>query len=257
MKRFALLGHNLSHSVSHLIHNKRFAELKLDADYIIDDVEIRELSERLRRYDGVNVTIPYKQSVMPFLDSLNDEAAVIGAVNTVVNSNGKLTGYNTDVVGLRYVVNKVGADLRGKVLILGYGGVAQTAIKLAESCGADSISVATRKSEYNEKNIKFIDYITADSYNCDVVINCTPVGMYPNVDVSPVNNLNCKYCIDLIYNPLKTRLIQIAEAKGINSISGIDMLVVQALESEKIWLGIDYNENDIERMVEYACKELR
>lgn len=255
MKNFALLGYKLSHSISHVVHNKRFSEINIDANYVIDDVVIEELKTRLRQYDGVNVTIPYKQSVVPFLDSLSEEARTIGSVNTVLNTDGKLIGYNTDIAGFKYIVDKVGANLSGRVLILGNGGVAQTVIYLTLLCGGDVV-VASRKKCASSKNIKFIDYNTANNYFCDVVINCTPVGMYPNIDETPVCDLHCKYYIDLIYNPLKTRLSEIAETKGIKSIGGMDMLIVQALESEKIWLGLDYGEDDIERMAEYARGEL-
>ena len=256
MKKFALLGHKLTHSISNIIHNARFSDLELDANYVIDDVEPDLLNSRLCQYDGVNVTIPYKQSVIKYLDSLSEEAKAIGAVNTVANCNGKLFGYNTDIVGLKYVADKIGADLSGRVLILGYGGVAQTAIHLTLSHGAD-VFVATRKDGLHLNNVKFIDYNTANSLSCDVVINCTPVGMFPNVNAAPIEDLNCNCCIDLIYNPLNTRLLEIAEYKGIKCIGGIDMLVVQALESEKIWFSVDYNEEDVERMVKLARKEIK
>ena len=256
MKKLALLGHKLTHSISNVIHNARFSELKLDANYVIDDVELDLLDNRLHQYDGVNVTIPYKQSVIKYLDSLSEEAKAIGAVNTVANCNGKLFGYNTDIVGLKYVADKIGADLSGRVLILGYGGVAQTAIHLALLRKGD-VYVATRKEGEQSKNVKFIDYNTANKLSCDVVINCTPVGMFPNVNATPIDNLNCNCCIDLIYNPLKTRLLEIAESKGIKCIGGIDMLVVQALESEKIWFSVDYNDNDVERMVKYSSKGIK
>ncbi len=193
-----------------------------------------------REFKGINVTIPYKQTVIPMLDEIDGTAKAIGAVNTVVNRGGKLKGYNTDADGMKAMILKAGMDLRGsKVLILGTGGTSKTANFVAGELGAAQILTVSRSEKEN-----CITYEQA--YECavdaDFIINTTPAGMYPNVNACPVdldrfNNLSG--VVDVIFNPLRTDLVLEAEARGINACGGLYMLAGQAVYARTRFLGLE------------------
>ena len=220
MKCF-LIAKKLSHSFSKPIHNAL-------ADYSYEYKELREdelegfLKER--DFDGLNVTIPYKTDVMRYLDALSPEAQKIGAVNTIVNKCGKLCGYNTDYYGFCYMLKEAGAEIAGKdVAVIGRGGAAKTIICVCEDMGAKSICIITRE-DINSGNMERF-------YSAQIVVNATPVGMYPNTGESPIDITHFKKCealLDVIYNPAKTQLILDAEKRGIKAVNGLGMLVAQA-----------------------------
>ncbi len=216
-----LIAKKLSHSFSKPIHNEL-------ADY---SYEYRELSEeevvpflQEKDFDGLNVTIPYKEKVMPCLDYISPEAQKIGSVNTIVNKDGKLLGYNTDYYGFCYEIEESGADIEGKnVVILGTGGTAKTAFAVCTDKGAKTVRTIT-SAELRAGDIK--KYLDAQ-----IVINATPVGMYPNTLVAPVDIAEftkCEAVLDVIYNPSKTKLIMDAQKRGIKTANGLGMLVAQA-----------------------------
>lgn len=229
MKKYALLGEKLSHSFSPQIH-------KLLGDY---EYELLETSrENLKNavfnpnYAGFNVTIPYKKEAIKYLDEISEEAQKIGSVNTVVKKNGKIYGFNTDYYGFKYMLETASINPKGlKVLILGNGGVCPTVKTALEDMGAKEILIISRKGENNYDNIS----IHSDT---DMIVNTTPVGMFPNNGESPVNLDNfpkIKYIADLIYNPLKTRLVLEGEKRGIKSVGGISMLVSQAKKASELF----------------------
>ena len=202
---YGLIGEHLGHSFSKEIHN-RIA----DYDYFLKEIEPDRLKDFItsREYRGVNVTIPYKQDVIAWLDEVDEAALDIGAVNTIVNRDGRLYGYNTDYLGMRELILSNGMDLQAAtVLILGSGGTSKTAYKVAESLGAKQIIKVSRHPKNGEITYEeaYRDYSYADA-----IINTTPCGMYPDtegcpIDVSRFTNLSA--VVDAIYNPLNTRLV--------------------------------------------------
>lgn len=223
-----LIAKKLSHSFSKPIHNEL-------ADYSYEYKELGEHElERFfaeKKFDGLNVTIPYKQAVMTFMDEISPEAQRIGAVNTVVNRGGKLCGYNTDYYGFSYEIKESGAKVKGKdVVVLGNGGAAKTVVCVLEDKGAKSVRVVT-SSELRAGDVK--RYADAQ-----VIVNATPVGMFPNNGTSVVNIGDfpkCEAVLDLIYNPSKTQLILDAEKRGLKTANGLGMLVAQAKRACEIF----------------------
>lgn len=250
MKKYYLIGEKLSHSYSGEIHS--FFGL----DYKIKELPPDKVGEFLlkKEYGGLNVTVPYKQTVIPFLDELDESAAKIGAVNVIANANGKLKGYNTDYYGLKYALLSAGIVLEGKnVLIAGSGGAAKTAEKLAEDSNAKSVEKVSRTGVTNYGNV----YEKTDT---QIIINATPVGMYPHPEgeiLEPKLFKNLEDVFDCVYNPLKTRLVLKAEKLGIKAEGGLKMLVCQALFSQKIWGERAEFENDTEKVYKYLLGKER
>ena len=229
-KVFGLVGYPLGHSKSPEIH-KNFA-YKYDL-FPMEEKDFIDFLEK-KNFDGINVTIPYKVLALDFLDELDDLAKEIGSVNTVVNRNGKLIGYNTDYSGLDYSLKRANISLTDKkVLILGSGGASKTCHSLAKNRGARLIRIVSRTGLYNYQNLD-------ESKDFDIIINASPVGMYPNnlaslVDLNSFDKL--EGVVDLIYNPLKTKLILDAEDLGIKYSNGLAMLVGQAYYSSNFFTG--------------------
>ena len=223
---YAIIGEKLGHSFSKEIYEPYF-----NMDYSVQELKPEEVDTFMKAKDfkGINVTIPYKQTVIPYLDEISDVAKKIGAVNVIVNDNGKLKGYNTDFSGLKANVEYLGIDLKGKeVLILGDGGTSKNAYAVAEACGAKSIN----KVSLEKKN----DTITYEEAKMrketQVIINTTPVGMYPKIegciiDLDDFPNLEGLF--DAVYNPLCSRLVIEARKRGIKASGGLYMLVSQAI----------------------------
>ena len=226
-----LLGRKLGHSYSPKIHNA-LAEYRYD----LFEKEPEELEAFLKHGDfsGLNVTIPYKKAVIPYLSELSPTAERLGAVNTVVSRpDGSLIGHNTDYFGFRSMVQKSGLSPAGKkALVLGSGGASNTAVAVLEEIGAEAI-VISRSGENNYGNL----HLHADAA---ILVNATPVGMYPNVAVTPVNLdafPNLEGVLDVVYNPARTQLLLDAEARGLVAMNGLWMLVAQAKESAEWFSG--------------------
>ena len=219
-----LLGRKLGHSYSPQIHGKLG-----DYSYELFEKEPEELEDFLRNGDfaGINVTVPYKQSVIPFLDELSPLAQRLGAVNTVVRQGGKLIGHNTDYFGFLTMVRESGLDVFGKkVLVLGSGGASRTAVSVLAELGS-RVVVISRSGENNYQNLN----LHADAA---LIVNSTPVGMYPNTGVSPVDLSlfpRLEGVLDVVYNPARTQLLLDAEDRGVTAINGLLMLVAQAKEA--------------------------
>lgn len=224
MIKCGLLGRKLGHSYSPQIH----ARLG-DYPYDLFEREPEELEEFLKKGDfsGINVTVPYKKAVMPYLDELSPVAKKIGAVNTIVRRNGRLIGHNTDYYGFLTMVRASGLQVSGKkVLVLGSGGASNTAAAVLEELGAQVI-IISRSGENHYGNLHLHD-------DASVIVNTTPVGMYPNVGVSPVNlDLfpRLEGVLDVVYNPARTQLLLEAQARGLVTMNGLLMLVAQAKEA--------------------------
>ncbi len=225
-----LLGEHLSHSFSPSIHS-----MLADYGYQIKEVPRQSLESFMKEkdFDFFNVTIPYKKDVIPYLSALSDEAKSIGAVNTVKKmSDGSLVGYNTDYYGFELLLKKSGICVTDKkVLLLGSGGASMPVRAVLEACGAKEIVTISRSGENNYSNLS----IHADA---DVIVNTTPVGMYPDNGQAPLSLdifTNLGGVIDIIYNPAHTKLLLDAEAKGISHIGGLYMLVAQAKKAAEIF----------------------
>lgn len=226
-----LLGRKLGHSYSPQIHGQLASY-----DYSLFEKEPEELEGFLKNgnFVGLNVTIPYKKDVIPFLDQLSPVARRLGAVNTIVRrGDGSLVGHNTDYFGFRYLVQQSGLDVCGKkVLVLGSGGASNTAVAALQELGA-RVVIISRSGENNYGNL----HLHADA---SVIVNTTPVGMYPNTGVSPID-LGCfpqlEGVLDVVYNPARTQILLDAENRGLVAMNGLWMLVAQAKESAEWFSG--------------------
>ncbi|MBE6628330.1 MAG: shikimate dehydrogenase [Ruminococcaceae bacterium] len=227
MKQYGCIGKKLSHSFSKEIH-ARLA----DYEYNLIELGEEELASFFeeKNFEAINVTIPYKQTVLPYLDEVSEVARRIGAVNTVVNRGGRLCGYNTDYYGMKALIERVGLDLCGKkVLVLGTGGTGKTARVVAEDLGASEILSVSRSCSKAA-----IDYEEAVRLHTDaqIMINATPSGMYPDCDSKPIDLsafAGLEGVIDAVYNPLCTNLVLDARERGIKAEGGLYMLVMQAV----------------------------
>lgn len=240
MIQYGLCGRTLKHSYSKIIH-----ELLGNENYNLYSLEKDEFYELMegRSFKALNVTIPYKTDAYNLCDIVSDKAKSIGSVNTVVNKDGKLYGYNTDYEGFVYMLKGAKIDIKDKkVLILGSGGTSLTARAVCKGEGAKEFLVVSRKGEVNYDNIS----LHADA---DIIINTTPVGMYPDngrtpVDISLFNNL-CGV-VDVIYNPIKTALVLEAEKRSIPSTTGLPMLVAQAVRAHEYFFDTKVDDSVIE-----------
>ena len=233
-----LLGRKLGHSYSPQIHARLGGY-----SYTLFEKEPENLESFLLGddFDGINVTIPYKKEVIPYLNALTPIAERLGAVNTIVRRDGKLIGHNTDYFGFRSMVEKSGLNLGGKkVLVLGTGGASNTAVSVLKELGANAVTIS-RTGNDNYANLE-------RHRDAAVIINCTPVGMYPDVGRSPVNlDLfpHLEGVLDVIYNPARTQLLMDAEELGLPAINGLWMLVAQAKESAEWFMGKAFDHRTI------------
>ena len=253
-KKYAVIGHPIGHTMSPFIHKRLFDLAGIDAEYTALDIAPEALAgeyERtLKKLDGYNITIPHKQSIIPLLDSLDDKAKMYGSVNTVANAQGKTKGYTTDPDGFIRAIEAAGIKLEGRIMILGCGGVARTM--------AYEIALRDKPFEFAVRRQSFglIDQIIG---TVDVLINATPVGMYPNVDDQPIHNCaigRCGAVYDAIYNPYETALVKRAKANGAKAEGGMSMLVWQAAAAHKIWDGSEYDSRDIEQLCRDAAEAM-
>lgn len=248
--RTGLLGAHLSHSFSPRIH----AALATYS-YELFEKEEGEVGDFLKNgdFDAINVTIPYKKTVMPYLDEISDEAKRIGAVNTVVRrEDGNLWGHNTDYEGFSDLVADLGIPLAGKkVLVLGSGGASRTAVTVASDLGARAVVVISRNGVDNYGNI--------DRHaDAEILINATPVGMYPNNGVSPLSLdafPRLEGVLDMIYNPARTALLLDAAARGIPSRNGLLMLVSQARRAAERFLGRAIPDAEVHRITAEIARD--
>ena len=255
MKKYGCIGKKLTHSFSKEIHARL-------VDYEYELIELAEEEIPLffaeKDFKAINVTIPYKQTVIPYLYSVSDVAERIGAVNTIVNKDGKLYGYNTDYYGMKALIERVGVQLEGKkVIVLGTGGTSKTAQVVAADMGADQILVVSRR-----KSDDCITYEEAANLHKDaeVIINTTPAGMYPECEGKPIDIAgfdNLEGVIDAVYNPLCTNLILDAKARGIKAEGGLYMLVMQGVVAVEKFLDTTIDKEVADQVFKsvYSAKE--
>ena len=249
--KLGLLGEVLGHSLSPEIHRILFEKLDISSSYELIEIPKdrfqKDLPRLLADYDGLNVTIPYKVEVIPFLDELSEEAKTIGAVNTIAHKGGRLEGYNTDYTGFQRTLARIGCQVSGReAVVLGHGGASRAIIQCLFDEKASAIHVISRHPEKVDPDFlsfakaRHVDIEGYDSLSSlkgeYLLVNATPVGMYPKTGVSPVPAAITERfpkVVDIIYNPKETKLLQ--EAAGDTS-NGMYMLVMQAMAAEEIWM---------------------
>ena len=241
MRKFGLLGRNISYSFSRKYFSEKFAAEGIDATY--ENFDLKDISDFpavLRKYPdlkGLNVTIPYKQEIFPFLDTLDTEASAIGAVNTIrFEKNGSLTGYNTDHVGFTGSVKPFLKPQHKKALILGTGGASKA---VAYALGKLEIEVLYVSRNSSENGIFYTQLSEEIIKEYTLIVNTTPLGTYPKIEdfpAIPVKFLGEQHLLfDLVYNPPQTRLMQLAQLKGATVLNGQKMLELQAEKAWEIW----------------------
>ncbi|OEH84650.1 shikimate dehydrogenase [Desulfuribacillus stibiiarsenatis] len=257
MKIVGLFGHPVSHSLSPMMHNLAFEKMALPYRYFAFDINPDQVKQavdsiRVLGIRGVNVTIPYKETVIPFLDAVDRSATMIGAVNTIVNDGGKLTGYNTDgqgyVMSLEEELNVNVQDL--DIVILGAGGAARGIIFSLLEKNARNIALYNRNKERAEKLVAEFDKEQASKimvihdleqlHKYHLIINTTPSGMYPNVNETPIDiaYVSPSHLVsDIVYNPLMTKFLKQAQTKGATIHHGLGMFIYQGAIAFELWTG--------------------
>lgn len=257
-----IIGNPLEHSLSPLMHNSTLIKMGVNCVYLPFEVAPHRLAEavlglRALNLRGVNVTIPYKQAVIPLLDDLSPAARACGAVNLIKNEHGRLTGHNTDGLGFMASLAEEGVNSVRKVLMIGAGGAAHSLAYELTMAGVEEIFILDLNRDQALKLARFVcelpggkatgwgmneELFAQLSAETDLIINCTPVGMYPVTEISPVSSLaqvrDDAVVYDLIYNPLSTCFLAMAQARNLKTINGLSMLVHQGAHTLEILLGV-------------------
>lgn len=272
MNKYILIGHPLGHSMSPMIHERLFEIKHRKADYSLVEITPEELplkADFLRQFKGFNITIPHKQNIIPLLDEMGDSALRYNSVNCVVNDGGKLIGYNTDCDGFLRSVEKYPMD--GKVLLIGCGGVGRMmAIEAARNgadltigiipCDKERASALTDEIHAIKPDAKIKIVLTSElDESFDVILNASPVGMYPKVEACPVSDSlieKCSHVFDVVYNPVETTLMKKARALGKPAIGGSTMLVLQAVKAHELWDNDLYTDEQINDIVKAMEKQI-
>lgn len=275
-KKFAVIGHPIGHTMSPFIHNRLFKLSGIEAEYTKLDIAPENLADEyknvLSKLDGYNITIPHKQNIIPLIDEIDEKAKMYGSVNTVANIDGVAKGYTTDPDGFLKALGAAGIVLDGRVVILGCGGVARTmayevvlkGLPLLFAVRKEDVEIAKSLCSEIENTVKgakvsfcLIDELEGD---IDVLVNATPLGMFPKVDVQPVSDSvinRCASVFDAVYNPLETVLIKKALANGAKAVGGMSMLVWQAVVAHEKWDGSVYDKDDIAKLCVDSAEELK
>ena len=245
---YGLIGEKLGHSYSKQIHEK-LAAYTYDLCPLTRE-EFPVFMER-RAFRAINVTIPYKKDVIPYLDELDENAAAIGAVNTIVNRDGRLVGHNTDFSGFAYMMREAGINASGKkVLVLGTGGASAAVLAVLRRQGAARVISVSRTGKDGAVTYEECAALHRDA---SLIVNTTPVGMYPAVDASPLDLApfsGCEAVLDVIYNPGETKLTAQAKALGMKGVTGLSMLVAQAKYACEFFLETTLPDDLIPRITE-------
>ena len=260
MKFYGLFGEKLTHSLSPDLHKLIYQKIGLDAAYKLfpfPPTQVKQAMDGIRTLsiNGVNVTIPYKEVLLPYLDEIDSFAEKLGAVNTIENVNGKLIGHNTDYSGFGLILSRRNWDVRGKTaVVLGSGGASKTVEAYLIDHGIKQLYIVSRTPERFEDtgNKKYTNYEEAQSLTGDYLINTTPVGMYPNVNDTPFSETAIQqfnYLIDLIYNPYETTFLRLGRENNKRTANGLDMLVGQAIRAVEIWEKCSIDEQIKEQVI--------
>ncbi len=261
---YGLIGGKLGHSYSPQIHDMLLKRLNLKGLYNLFEVKEEELESKIvelktLRAKGINVTIPYKTKVMQYLDYISPEAQKIGAVNTIDFKNGRLSGYNTDYYGFGTALINSDIDINNKsAVILGTGGASRAVVQYLADNNIKEVILVSRNPEKvefkNTRGYKIISYENMDKLtDKDIIINCTPCGMYPDITNCPVSMdilLKFSLAVDLIYNPLNTLFLKRASKLGLKTTNGLYMLIAQAAASQEIWQNTKIHRKVVEEIYE-------
>lgn len=268
-RRYAVVGETLKHTMSPPIHKRLFELKNREFEYDVMEIcpkDLKASKDKLDSLAGYNVTIPHKVAVIDLLDRLDDSAKRYNSVNCVDNKNGILTGYNTDCDGFLETVRSMGADLSGEVVLIGCGGVGRMAAIEAAFAGA-RLNIAVLESDMplaqktkseilavrpNAEVSIVLNTDIDDEKDYDLLINATPVGMYPKVDACPVPDKiieRAKAVFDIVYNPGETLLLKKAREMGIKTAGGMAMLVWQAVSAHRIWDGDEYTADEVNGII--------
>ena len=253
MNRYCVIGEKLPHTMSPQIHSMFFESMGIKGEYGVREFsreEILNARAELEKYDGVNVTVPYKQTVMPLLDEISKEAEHIGAVNTIKNTGGRLVGYNTDPYGFSAMLKKNGVDVKGKsAVVLGSGGAAKSVLYALTSMGAD-VKYVRRDADEELEGYEYITYPKLEQSGSGyIIVNTTPLGMYPKVEGCAVSEealSRFEVAADVVYNPVMTEFVRRALNAGCHAFSGLYMLVAQGIGSQSIWRNEEIQTQDID-----------
>lgn len=267
---YGLIGEKLGHSMSPIIHNKIFKELEMDGEYKLFEIKKSDLYSKFMDIKnngarGLNVTIPYKITTMEFVDEISIEAKNIGAINTICFKHGKTTGHNTDYHGLGNMLLKNDINPYNKTaVVLGAGGAAKAVIQYLIDKKAKEIFLVSRnpiRASKSFKDVSIIDYTGLNNLKTgDIIINCTPVGMFPNVNNCAVDD-NClskfSYAVDLIYNPFETLFLKNAKKLGLKTVNGLYMLVSQAICAQELWHDIKISDSITDKIYYELLKKYK
>ena len=261
MEKYRLLGEKLGHSYSKEIHEIFFELTGKSASYKMIERQIDEIAQLMEeiksgKFNGINVTIPYKVEVIKYLDEVSKIAKQIGAVNTITCKDGKLIGDNSDYFGFLKTLKINNIDVEGKkVLVLGTGGASKAIYNVLIDSGAESVYLATIEENDSFKvrtKDRLIHYSAVSGLkNIELIVNCTPVGMYPNINDCPLNDTNLidtNAVVDIVYNPEETVLMKKYKLKGTKVANGLMMLISQAIKSEEIWNEEEYSVEILEKI---------
>ena len=280
MKQFAVIGHPIGHSLSPLMHNTAFKHHRLECHYDMMDVDplsLKETVEQFRdeKWGGFNVTVPYKEAIMPYLDDVVPEARAVGAVNTVVHRDNNLIGYNTDVLGVERSLQAYREKILGnRCTILGSGGVARAVVHvLVHTMKIDAVTFSALVpeqaraliGEFGGGNVHFNVLHCADRAvesaikDSALIINATAVGMYPHILESPIPNRDwlsdTHIVFDLVYRPLVTQLLSDAKTAGAKTIDGLGMFIHQGAAAYQLWTGLEMPRDLVRTVLEDVLKE--
>lgn len=250
---YGLIGEKLGHSYSKLIQEKLLDHY----EYELHPIEKDQLDHfmKAKAFKAINVTIPYKQTVIPYLDEMDDASKKIGAVNTIVNDHGRLIGHNTDYYGFRYMLMHHHINVKDKkVLVMGNGGASKAIQSVIKDQQAKCLLVV---DIIMCEDVISIEEVYAHHKDVDIIVNTTPLGMYPKIkgcciDVTKFDQLTA--CIDVVYNPYQTEFVLQAKKLGIQSVTGLEMLVAQAKYALEFFKNISINDNEIDRIYKEILK---
>lgn len=256
MNRYGLIGKHLGHSFSPKLHEIIFKNSGIYGEYNLFEVpktNLKHTIEMLRSLEikGFNVTIPYKVESINYLDEVSREASMIGAINTIKYEDNLLKGYNTDYYGFGALLRKEKIEIKNKsAIILGTGGASKSVFHYLNNNGIKQIIFASRNpSKVKEINpqLNTVSYEELNKINSiDIVVNTTPVGMYPNTDKTPINKemlSKVNAAVDLIYNPMETTFLKLARESGLKAVNGLYMLVAQGIKSQEIWNNVEFDDD--------------
>ena len=260
MKQFGVIGYPIEHSLSPILHQEIYNQLDISASYDRNEVSINQLDHfvNTNKLNGFNVTIPHKQTIIPFLKSLDPSAKTIGAVNCVYKSKG----YNTDWIGFLKTISNNDLSINNKsCVIIGAGGVARAIAYGLIRKGIKSISIKNRTIKSKQKILEWIDSLHPTNNlneNPNIIINCTPLGMWPKINSMPDIEINNQSTlIETVYNPLETKWLKYGKEIGAKTISGLDMFIWQGIASIELWLGEKISEKiELEKVKKVLKSEL-